>query len=146
MLALAPQKRTVAFALVLLAGSTVSGAKSLPFKPLSGPNDYFTASTLTAAYEKDMTPFLSYRAASIDMAALDRHGHFPYGDVPEDSTARRLFEQAKLRDLAEETPPEKTALVPPSPGGHTGIPSAVATTGALLGGLAILIKILTLGI
>jgi len=44
------------------------------------------------------------------------------------------------------SPSEKEALTPPSAGVQVGIPSAVAATGALLGGLALLVKILTLGI
>ena len=80
------------------------------------------------------------------MAELDLHGRFPLGDTPEDSTAKALYERARRGDVAEVAPPEKAELAPPQPGVRTGIPSAVAATGALIGGLAILIKILTLGI
>ena len=67
-------------------------------------------------------------------------------DVPADSTARALYERTLHPEVAEVTPADKDAVTPPKAGAHVGIPSAAAATGAILGGLAILIKILTLGI
>jgi hypothetical protein len=41
------------------------------------------------------------------------------------------------------TPEQKDALDPPKPGVHVGIPGTVAATGAMVGGLALLAKILS---
>ena len=123
-----------------------AAARTLPFRPLQGPDDVFTASSLTIDYDHAWMSFSNPRGPRVDMAALDRHGYFPLGDVPADSAARALYERSLHPDVAEVTPADKEALSPPEAGAHVGIPSAAAATGALLGGLAILIKILTLGI
>lgn len=90
--------------------------------------------------------FANPRGPRIDMLALERHGYFPSGDVPADSSARAVYEQALRPDVANVTPAEKDALTAPQTGAHVGIPGAAAAAGALLGGLALLVKILTLGI
>ena len=126
--------------------SEIAVVRPLPFRPLQGPDDVFSASSLTISYDRAWMSFSNPRGPRIDMAALDRHGYFPPGDVPADSLARALYERALHPDVAEVTPADKDALSPPKAGAQVGIPSAVAATGALLGGLAILIKILTLGI
>jgi hypothetical protein len=123
-----------------------SSPESPPFRALRQAGERFTASSLTMRYDTDLALFLNPRDRRIDLDDLDLHGRFPYGDTPEDSTAKALYERAKRGEVAEVTPPEKAEIAPPQPGVHTGIPSAAAATGALIGGLAILIKILTLGI
>jgi hypothetical protein len=119
---------------------------TLPFRPLGGPHDRFSASNLTVTYEKDPTLFLNGSRPPIDLAQLDRYGHFPYGDVPLDPNEKSLVGSPRPQSVADVSPQEKDELTPPTAGAHVGIPSAVAATGALLGGLAILVKILTLGI
>ncbi|MFQ5601126.1 MAG: hypothetical protein ACE5G2_11310 [Candidatus Krumholzibacteriia bacterium] len=118
---------------------------SLPFRPLSGPGDRFSISRLTEPYETDLTPFLSLEGMSpVDLDVLDRHGYFPEFDVPVDSAGtHRLFREREPRRVAELTPEEKEELVPPQPGVTAGIPSAVAVTGTLLGGLGLLLKVLS---
>lgn len=124
--------------------ATASGA--LPFRPLSSPTDRFAASNLTRAYEKDVSLFLNSQGPRVDLAELDRHGYFPYGDRPYDPEWKSLVESGEARRVAEMSPKEKDEVTPPTAGVQVGIPSAVAATGALIGGLALLVKILTLGI
>ncbi len=98
-------------------------------------------------YDRDLALFLNTRSRRIDLAVLDRHGHAsPPATVWDDSTAKALFDRSQPTDVAEVTPGEMDALTPPTAGVHMGIPSAVAATGALLGGIGLLIKILLLGI
>ena len=119
---------------------------TLPFRPLQGPDDVFTASSLTMDYDRAWMSFSNPRGPKVDLSMLDRHGYFPPGDVPADSAARALYERSLHPDVAAVTPADKDAVTPPTAGAHVGIPGAAAATGALIGGLAILIKILTLGI
>lgn len=135
-----------AWASAALASTTLETSRPLPFLALSGPNGRFTASNLTAVYEKDPTSLLNRRGPRIDLAQLDRHGHFPYGDTPIDPNEKSLVESTQPQEVADVSPTEREELTPPKAGAHVGIPSAAAATGALIGGLAILIKILTLGI
>ena len=114
-----------------------------PIRLLVAPDGRFVTSRLALDHGRNETPFLSGTIVpQLDLAELDAHGRFPDGDVPADST-KRLFRHRPPQEAAALTPEEKKAAVPPEPGVHTGIPSAVAVTGTLLGGLALLVKILT---
>lgn len=135
---------------VLAAESGVpqaSASPPLPFRAVRGPSDRFTASSLTMNYDRDLALFLNARPRSIDLAFLDRYGHAPPPvSVWEDSTAKALFDRSQGTDVAEVAPGEKDALTPATAGVRMGIPSAVAATGAILGGIGLLIKILLIGI
>jgi hypothetical protein len=114
-----------------------------PIRLLVAPDGRFVTSQLVLDHGRDETPFLTgVIVPQLDLAELDAHGRFPDGDVPADST-KRLFRHRPPQDAAALSPEEKKAAVPPEPGVHAGIPSAVAVTGTLLGGLALLVKILT---
>jgi len=98
-------------------------------------------------YDRDLALFLNTRPRRIDLGDLDRYGHAPPAPSAwDDSTAKALFDRSQPTDVAEVTPGEKDALTPATAGAKVGIPSAVAATGAILGGIGILIKILMLGI
>ena len=98
-------------------------------------------------YDRDLALFLNAGPRRTDLAFLDLYGHAPPPEsVWEDSTAKALFDRSQGTDVAEVAPGEKDALVPATAGVRVGIPSAVAATGAILGGIGLLIKILLIGI
>ena len=60
-----------------------------------------------------------------------------------DSSDIRLTRGDQGKRPTELTPEERAALSPAQPGAHVGIPSPVAATTALLGGFALLVKLLS---
>jgi hypothetical protein len=114
-----------------------------PIEVFVAPDGRFVTSRLDRDHGRDPTPFLSGVIVSqLDLSVLDAHGRFPDGDVPADST-KKLVRGRPPQETAALSPEEKKAAAPPEPGVHTAIPSAVAATGALLGGIALLVKVLT---
>jgi hypothetical protein len=118
----------------------------LPFAP-GRPGDSFAASDLTRKYARNITPFLKPEAVpGLDLAQIDRAAagvrQVEPQAAPPDSSDLRLTEEQRRR-VAEIPPEERDQLDPPKPGVHVGVPSAVATTGALLGGIGLLIKVLS---
>jgi hypothetical protein len=154
-------RRVTAFGTVLLGFAALghapaqastrpdSAAARLPFRLLDSPNGYFTVSNLTKAYGRDLSEWLKVQAPpTTDLAQLDRYGRSrpiepAPAPAPEDSSDLALADAAKKHNPTELTPEEKAALTPPQPGVHVGIPGTVAATGALIGGLALLAKIVT---
>jgi hypothetical protein len=118
----------------------------LPFVPLENPGDFFAASKLTRSYGKDLTPLLGSRrqpAARTDLETLDEYAAAPqpYDSEP-DSTDIRLLRERARRSAAEMTPEERAAAAKPEAGVRVGIPSPVAASATLIGGVALLAKIL----
>ena len=129
------------------AAATVPAAEPppspAPLEVFVAPDGRFVTSRLDRDHGRDPTPFLSGVIVSqLDLNVLDAHGRFPDGDVPADST-KKLVRRRPPQETAALSPEEKKAAAPPEPGVHAGIPSAVAVTGTLLGGLALLVKVLT---
>ena len=120
-----------------------AASRRLPFTPSHGAGQPFAASELTRRYGKDVTQFLRSEPVSLtDLAQLDRMAEATTpGTAGVDSSDLRLVEEQRRR-ATQLTPQEKEKLVPPQPGAHVGVPSAVAATGALLGGLGLLIKLI----
>lgn len=122
-------------------------AGPLPFAP-PAPGQAFAVSNLTRKYTRDIAAFLKPEAAarSFDLAQLEAaaagvHRLEPR-PAPADSADLNLTEDPQRR-TAEIPPEERDKLVPPTPGVKVGIPSPVATAGALLGGLGLLIKVIS---
>jgi hypothetical protein len=63
--------------------------------------------------------------------------------APADSSDIRLTRAEQGRRPTELSPDEKAALDPPKPGAQVGIPGPVAATTALLGGFALLVKLIS---
>jgi len=131
------------------AAAQAKVSTALPFRPLGAVDEYFTASNLTKLYGKDLTRFMKLDPQSrADLARLDRWGQpgeprYAAAPAPVDSSDIAVADRNAANNPATLTPEQKEALVPPQPGAHVGIPSAVATTGALVGGLALLAKIIS---
>jgi hypothetical protein len=155
-----PLRRTTSW--VLLAGLVASvGAatgvnaypaapdstlRSLPFEPIEQPGDIFAASKLTRTYAKDLTPLLwaDRRAKRTDLETLDEYASAdPSFSSDPDSTDIQLLRERARRSAAEMTPEEKAAAEAPQAGVHVGIPSSISTTATMIGGIALLAKILT---
>jgi hypothetical protein len=80
-----------------------------------------------------------------DVARLDRWGWFPANDVPipDERETGRIQNQTSPPKPEELVPPDELrADQPAQEGVRVGIPSAVASTGAALGGLVLLVQIL----
>ena len=60
-----------------------------------------------------------------------------------DSSDIRLTRAGEGKKPTELAPGEKAALNPPQAGAHVGIPGPVAATSALLGGFALLVKLIS---
>ena len=125
------------------APSAQSTPSPPPLEVFVAPDGRFVTSRLDRDHGRDPTPFLSGVIVSqLDLDVLDAHGRFPDGDVPADST-KKLVRRRPPQEAAALSPEETKAAAPPEPGVHAGIPSAVAATGTLLAGLALLVKVLT---
>jgi len=143
-------------AALLLVASAARAAASAPsdsglaFRALSGSGDRFSVSDLTKAYERDLTTWTNTeRTSALDLAWLDRHGVAATGsgaaaaDAAADSSDLDVVDGASGRDPGTMTPQEKSAAEPPKPPVSVGIPSPVAIAGSLVGGLALLVKLIT---
>jgi hypothetical protein len=121
---------------------------ALPFLPASEPGQTFTASRLTKTYNRDLMQFVRpvRRLPATEIAALDA---LPPARVaaPDsavaDSSDIRLTRNGQGKRPTELSPTEKAALAPEKPGAHVGIPGPVAATTALLGGFALLVKLIS---
>jgi hypothetical protein len=121
-----------------------AASRPLPFPVLREPGQSFAASELARAYSRDLLPLLNPEAArlSADLALLDRYGTAPppgHTVAAADSSDIRLVDSRRQGEL---TPEEKKQLEPPGPPLRTSIPSSVATSASLIGGLALLVKLL----
>ena len=135
--------------LVVAAGAPAlaraSTASRLPFVAVKSDQEIFASSHLTKTYAPDQTYLLrAPRLRRTDLARLDRWGWFPADDVP-------VPDASETGRVAQQTSPAREELVPadelradqPAQAGvHVGIPSAVAATGAALGGLVLLVQVL----
>jgi hypothetical protein len=130
-------KRWIAIAsLLCVAGRVAAG--ELPFRPLTHPDDHFSASDLTMAYERDLSIFLSPNAPSyLDLDQLDRYRY-----AAADSS-RRVWSDPDPEHVAQLTPEQKDEVTPPTAGVQVGIPSYVSVPGILIGGAALLVKVLS---
>lgn len=142
----APERRfCLLWGLVLAALLTSEAAANpLPFRALEDSADRFTVSELTAPYERNLDQILDVEEAQpTDLAVLDAHGWFPMDDVP-----YRTDTYDMLREAADEvsqdplTPEEEVAEESGTAGVQVGIPSPVAVTGTILGGIGVLASIL----
>ena len=125
-----------AVAMLCLVGPAL--AHELPFRSLTGPNDRFTASDLTMLYEKDTSLFLNPSAPPyLDLEQLDRY-QYSRAD-----TTRRVWSRPPPDEVAELSPQEKDEITPPTAGVQVGIPSYISVPGTLIGGAALLIKVLS---
>lgn len=94
------------------------------------------------SYEKTIASFSNVAAhQSRDLAWLDRYGDPRPKRVETDSSNIHLVDEAARR-ATELTPDEKKALEPPSPPVQVGIPSPVAVGASLVGGIALLVKVI----
>ena len=125
------------------AADSSATLRALPFPPITEPGQSFAASDLTRRYTKNVMPFLRPDLAPpTDLAQLDRAAERSEARAAEaDSSDVQLVDEQRRR-AGPLTPEEKNQLVPPKPGAYVGIPGPVAATGALLGGLALLIKLI----
>lgn len=115
-----------------------AAASELPFRPLTHPDDHFSASALTMAYEKDFSVFLSPDAASsLDLDELDRYRYAA------SDTTKRVWSDPSPDEVAELTPEEKDEVTTPTAGVQVGIPSYIAVPGTLIGGAVLLVKVLS---
>jgi hypothetical protein len=115
----------------------------LAFRPLGGPTDRFSVSDLTRTYERDLTIWSNAgRQPVLDLAWLDRYGGSTGGHAAIDSSDIDVVGGAERREPTAMTPDERAAAEPPQPGVQVGIPSPVAVAGALLGGVAVLVKLI----
>ena len=136
------------------AGSTPAPAPldstrlQLPFEPLQGPDDWFAVSPLSRAYAKDLTRLLRPAASRswAELETLDRYAEGPPpGFVPAelDSSDIRLVGARPEGSTAELTPEDKKEAKPAQAGVQVGIPSSVAASATIIGGIAMFIKVLT---
>ncbi len=132
---------TCVAAIVCLTAPAV--AAELPFRPLDGPGDRFTASLLTATYAKDPSLLLNPQmAVYLDLDQLDRYGTQP---PPQARAAgsRRIWADPDATDpVAELSPEEKEDAIEPTAGVQVGIPSYISVPGTLIGGAALLVHVL----
>ncbi len=116
--------------------------RRLGFRPAPHPGDIFGVSNLTVSYEQTIASFSNPTSRrNRDLAWLDRYGNQPPRVAETDSSSIRLVDEAKRR-ATELTPTEKKALEPPAPPVHVGIPSPVAVGASLVGGIALLAKVI----
>lgn len=151
--------RGVLLALLLASGVRSAEAKpgpaqaprdslgALPFLPAEEPGQSFTASRLTRTYERDVMQFVRpvRKSPPTQVAGLDA---LPAPAARPDTAAAdssdiRLTRAEQGRKPTELGPDEKAALNPPQAGAHVGIPGPVAATTALLGGFALLVKLIS---
>ena len=134
----------MALAMLACLGGTSGAAwgAALPFRPISGPGDHFSASNLTITYENDSSLFLNVDAVSyLDLDELDRHGVPMY---PEDADGRRrVWSDPDPSEVAELTPEQKDAATPPTAGVQVGVPSYISVPGTLIGGAILLVQVLS---
>ena len=124
--------------------SSEAAANSLPFRTLKGSADRFTVSELTAPYERNLDRILDVEPAEpTDLAVLDAHGWFPMDDIPYRPDTHDMLRQA-ADEISKDplTPEEKVAEESGTAGVNVGIPSPVAVTGTILGGIGVLASIL----
>ena len=117
----------------------------LAFRPLRHSSDRFSVSDLTRLYERDLSVWTNVdRQPAGDLAWLDRHGSARPVRVAahSDSSDLDVVEGAEGRDPTAMTRAEKEAAEPPKPPISTAIPSPIAVAGSLVGGLAILVKLI----
>jgi hypothetical protein len=124
---------------VKLAGRDSVRTRPLPFLPAPRPDQPFAASELTKPYVKNFAPLLKPRPRSTSIREVERYAAAAYRDTSRDSSNVHLVDAAKHSEL---TPEEKAKAVPKKPGAHVGIPGPAAAAGALLGGLALLVKVI----
>ena len=116
--------------------------RRLGFRPAPHPGDLFSVSNLTISYEQSIASFSNTTSRqSRDLAWLDRYGNQRPRMAETDSSNIRLVDEAK-RQATELTPTEKKTLEPPAPPVQVGIPSPVAVGASLLGGIALLAKVI----
>ena len=73
------------------------------------------------------------------MQEVERYAAAAYRDTTPDSSNVHLVDAARRAEL---TPEERAQAAPKKPGAHVGIPGPAAAAGALLGGLALLVKVI----
>jgi hypothetical protein len=112
------------------------------FRPANGPNQSIASSELTGRYTVDLTRFLmpSTDLDAADISWLDR---LPERQAPTavagDSSDVRLVE-SKSKDPVGLPPADKRAANPQPPG---SIPGPAAAAAAFLGGLVLLVKVVS---
>jgi len=120
----------------------------LPFEPAQEPGEPFVASKLNKTYGKDLTRLMRPRARSprTDLETLDQYAEAPlppFAPAELDSSDIRLVGSRPEGSSAELTPQDKEEAKPAQAGVQVGIPGPVAATTALLGGIALFVKVLT---
>ena len=125
------------------------GATRLPFSPSHSPEEPFAASELARLYTRNLGTFLGSEPhlSRADLRELDRYGAAPAptpaaARAAEDTGGTRVVEASGREAPPQLTPEEKARAKPPEAGAHVGIPSPVAATTALLGGLGLLVKLI----
>ena len=139
-----PAVRALLTASLVLLVAASAHATSLPFRPIDADNPRFTASDLTAPYDAAVETLLDPEAKkATDLDVLDAHGWFPVDDVPYRADTYDLFQWA-TEDVPTDplSPEEEVAGESGTAGVQVGIPSPVAVTGTILGGLGVLASIL----
>jgi hypothetical protein len=118
----------------------------LPFEPAMDPGEPFAASKLNKTYGKDLTRLLrpGARPRRTDLEVLDRYAVAPeFVPAELDSSDIRLVGSRPEGSSTELTPEDKRETTPPQAGVRVGIPSSVATSATILGGIALFVKVLT---
>lgn len=124
------------------AGAGGEARPSPTFRPATNSGDPIASSELTRKYAVDLTLFLrpSADVDVADLAWLDRMGSPPPSAVPAaDSSDVELIESGAR--APRDPPPAGERAAAPKPSGS--IPGPVAATTALLGGLVLLVKVIT---
>ena len=120
----------------------------LPFEPATEPGESFAASKLNRTYAKDLTRLLRADAQRhrTDLELLDRYAEAPppaLSPAALDSSDIRLVGSRPEGSPTELTPQVKQEAKPPQAGVQVGIPSPVAASATILGGIALFIKVLS---